>query len=60
MDEMTEKTLRILNAQETSERARLDQIRESLRNRLAKILDNPLELGATLQKSDAGKHDTAR
>lgn len=61
MDEMTEKTLRILNAQETSgERARLEQVRESLRNRLANILGKPLELGATLPKRNAQKHDTAK
>jgi len=61
MDEMTEKTLRIFNAQETSEeRARLEQIRESLRNRLAKILGNTLELGTTLPERDARKHDPAK
>ena len=60
MDEMTEKTLRILNAQETSdERARLEQIRESLCNRLAKILGNPFEVGATTPEADVPKHDTA-
>lgn len=60
MDEMTDKMLRNLNAQETpEERARLEQIRENLRNRLAKILGNPLELEATLPMRDAQRHDTA-
>lgn len=60
MDEMTEKTLTILNTQETSEeRARLEQIRESLRKRLAKILGNPFEVGATPSEADVSKHDTA-
>lgn len=61
MDEMTEKTLRVLNAQETSEeRARLEQVRESLRNRLAKILSDSVKLGTTLPKRDAQKHDPTK
>jgi hypothetical protein len=60
MDELTEKTLRVLNAQENAEeRARLEQIRESLRKRLAKILGNPFEVGATPPETDVPKHDTA-
>jgi hypothetical protein len=59
MDELPKE---LTNARETSEEQarRLEQIRENLRNRLAKILGNPLEPGATLPTGAAQKHDTAK
>ena len=60
MNRTTEELSRLLNSQPNSEeQAHLEQIGALIRKRLAKILGNPFETGATSHGEGSEKHDTA-